>query len=71
MPEEIAAAEARSVFDQMFNENSYRFRPNRSYEQAITKLLEYFFKEDNPEAVKSAKEKVVGAKTRSDRMDSA
>ena len=30
------------IFDPMFSENSYGFRPNRRCEQAITKLLEYF-----------------------------
>ncbi len=30
------------IFDQMFSENSYGFRPNRRCEQAIIKLLEYF-----------------------------
>ena len=31
-----------SIFDPMFSENSYGFRPNRRCEQAIVKLLEYF-----------------------------
>lgn len=30
------------IFDPMFSENSYGFRPNRRCEQAIMKLLEYF-----------------------------
>ena len=30
------------IFDPMFSENSYGFRPNRRCEQAIVKLLEYF-----------------------------
>ena len=31
-----------SIFDPMFGESSYGFRPNRRCEQAIIKLLEYF-----------------------------
>ena len=31
-----------SIFDPMFSESSYGFRPNRRCEQAIIKLLEYF-----------------------------
>lgn len=30
------------IFDPMFSDNSYGFRPNRRCEQAIVKLLEYF-----------------------------